>query len=135
MERRITKKIETHGQSFKNAIKDWFTENGNNVIDDDGESITGKFLAFVYDFENLHLEKEDFQKRKRVKNTVPEFERCTARRGQQTQFFYFPTTHFCRSSMLAQAPKWVCPGLQMMNKTLPAMKPNSSPIIAKIKSV
>lgn len=81
MERRITKKIETHGQSFKNAIKDWFTENSHNVIAEDGESITGKFLAFVYDFENLHLEKEDFQKRKRVKNTVPEFERCTARRA------------------------------------------------------
>jgi hypothetical protein len=81
MERRVNKKLEVHQQSFKDSVKEWFTEHGRTVVREDGTDMTGDFMRFVYDFSNLKLDKEDFQKRKRTKNTVPEFERCTARRA------------------------------------------------------
>jgi hypothetical protein len=39
----------------------------------------------VYDYERLSFEKEDFQKRKRVKNFVPIFDRCCAKRATNQQ--------------------------------------------------
>ena len=42
-------------------------------------------LQYVYDYDNVVLEDTDFQKRKRVKNTVPYFERCKALRANGEQ--------------------------------------------------
>jgi hypothetical protein len=42
-------------------------------------------LQYVYDYERLSFEKEDFQKRKRVKNFVPIFDRCCAKRATNQQ--------------------------------------------------
>lgn len=81
MERRLAKKIETHQISFKNDIKEWVIKNLSNIDNDD----TRKLLTYIYDYPNLSLTKEDFQKRKRVKNTVPQFERCTAKRASGEQ--------------------------------------------------
>jgi hypothetical protein len=81
MERRLAKKLESHQLAFKNEIKTWVMNN-DGVLD---KSEVGKFLTFVYDFPNLTISKEDFQKRKRVKNTVPQFERCTAKRANGEQ--------------------------------------------------
>ena len=81
MERRLAKKLEAHQLSFKNDIKEWVVKNLSKV---DSNQI-GKLLTFVYDYPNLSLSKEDFQKRKRVKNTVPQFERCTAKRASGEQ--------------------------------------------------
>lgn len=81
MERRLTKKIETHQLSFKNDIKEWVMKNMCHV---DSNTI-GSMLTFVFDYPNLSITKEDFQKRKRVKNTVPQFERCMAKRANGEQ--------------------------------------------------
>ena len=44
-----------------------------------------QLLQYVYDYERLSFEKEDFQKRKRVKNFVPVFDRCCAKRATNEQ--------------------------------------------------
>ena len=81
MERRLTKKVETHQLSFKNDLKEWIMKNKNMMNSDN----MAQLLTFIYDYPNISLTKEDFQKRKRVKNTVPQFERCTAKRANGEQ--------------------------------------------------
>ena len=44
-----------------------------------------KLLQYIYDYERLYFVKEDFQKRKRVKNFVPIFDRCCAKRANNEQ--------------------------------------------------
>ena len=82
MEGRLNKKAEKHIQEFKNAIKDWFVENNSNVI---GECNTSEFLKFIYDFDSLSFNKDDLQKRKRIKNIVPSVDRCSALRANLEQ--------------------------------------------------
>ena len=53
---------------FKNDVKKWFT---NNECDITGKYNKSDFLKFIFDFDGISLTKDDFQKRKRVKNTVP----------------------------------------------------------------
>lgn len=85
MEKRVAKKVEQYQITFKQNIKDWFSENNSYVVSKDNTDITSEFLKFVFDFDSLNLSKEDFQKRKRVKNIVPHFERCTAKRATGEQ--------------------------------------------------
>lgn len=84
MERRITKKVEQYQHDFKSAIKQYI-ETNNIAVVNNNDNVTSEFLKFVYDFQNIELSKDDFVKRKRVKNYVPQYERCTGRRanGQQ----------------------------------------------------
>jgi len=84
MERRVGKKIENYQVEFKHNIKTWLEKEGC-VIRSSTEDKTSMFLQFIYDYESLELLKEDFQKRKRVKNVVPNFERCNARRANGDQ--------------------------------------------------
>jgi len=79
MEQRITTKVETHQTDFKNKIRAWLEEKEPDMIDKSG------FLKYVYDHEKLTLTKDDFQKRKRVKNQVPQYERCTSFRANGEQ--------------------------------------------------
>jgi len=80
MERRINKRIEEYISSFKETIKDKATElglsNGDNM---------SQLLQYIYDYERLNLSKEDFMKRKRVKNVVVLSERCCAKRANGEQ--------------------------------------------------
>ena len=69
MEKTINKKIETHLVSFKNSVKKWLDEKNAN-INSSGINITSDFLQFVFDHNGLNFNKEDFQKRKRVKNEL-----------------------------------------------------------------
>lgn len=84
MERRVTTKIDNHQVSFKNAIQEWINTHNCQVMCD-GKNISGEFLTFVYEHPNLVITKEDFQKRKRVKNVVSHFERCSANRANGEQ--------------------------------------------------
>jgi len=81
MERKLSKKIETHQIEFKNAIKTFIEK----YIENDENINPGDLLKFVFDYESINLTKEDFQKRKRLKNTVPQFDRCTACRANGEQ--------------------------------------------------
>ena len=42
-------------------------------------------LKYIYDYERLTLNKDDFMKRKRVKNSVPFCDRCCAKRASGEQ--------------------------------------------------
>lgn len=86
MERRIAKKCDYHCQTFKNDIKKWMNNNNCNIINkDNGLMCDGQFLQFIYDYEGINLDKEDFQKRKRIKNFVPKDDRCHAKRANGDQ--------------------------------------------------
>lgn len=80
MERRISKKCETHMLKFKNDIKEWLDESELSK-----SKLYSAFLQYMYDYPPINLEKEDFQKRKRVKNLVPHFDRCGAKRANGDQ--------------------------------------------------
>ena len=80
MEKRLNKKAESYVTTFKDSIREKTiqlgiskNENVNNV------------LQFIYDYDRLTFIKEDFQKRKRVKNVVPIYDRCCAKRANNEQ--------------------------------------------------
>lgn len=80
MEKRINKKLDTYISTFKESIK-------NQLLAEEfkEKDKVNDFLSFIYDFERLSLSKEDFVKRKRVKNTVPTINRCSAKRADGDQ--------------------------------------------------
>lgn len=84
MEKRLSTKLQNHQLEFKNAIKGWVEEQEVTISCGDKDK-TSDFLRFVFDFTNLTLSKDDFRKRKRTKNQVPQYERCTARRANGEQ--------------------------------------------------
>jgi hypothetical protein len=80
MEKRLNNKISEYTSLFKENIKDKATQ--LNIIDCDK---TLQLIQYIYDYERLILNKEDLIKRKRVKNIVPGFERCIAKRSNNEQ--------------------------------------------------
>ena len=80
MDKRLNKKIETYVVKFKDDIRDKI----NSIELDDKEKLS-EFIAFVYDYERLTLSKDDFSKRKRVKNSIPGTNRCSAKRASGEQ--------------------------------------------------
>ena len=80
MEKKINKRVDTFFNKFKNDIKEWTNSNTTN----NNEEMSA-LLQFIYDYERINLTKEDFQKRKRVKNIVPYYERCQALRANGEQ--------------------------------------------------
>jgi hypothetical protein len=79
MEKRINKKIDSYITLFKNNS----IEKAKSIFTSDEK--LNSFLQFIYDYERLIIEKEDFSKRKRVKNVVPFYERCCAKRANDLQ--------------------------------------------------
>jgi hypothetical protein len=80
MERRLNNKVENYIIKFKDNIKERATEIG--IIDDLKIS---QLFQYIYDYERLTFNKDDFIKRKRVKNFVPIFDRCCAKRATNEQ--------------------------------------------------
>ena len=80
MEKRISIKINDYLDDFKNHIKLWIEKNDNIEF-----STKSDLLKYIYDFNNISLEKEDFSKRKRIKSNVPQYLRCTAKRANGEQ--------------------------------------------------
>lgn len=80
MERRLNKKFEDYITSFKNDIRDKI----NTIKFEESDKIN-ELMGYVYDYERLVFKKEDISKRKRVKNTIPETNRCNARRANNEQ--------------------------------------------------
>jgi len=86
MEKHINKKVESHQLAFKNDIKQWFVQcNASIVTNSSHEDVTSDFLKFVYDYGAVSFTPQDFEKRKRIKNTVPHCELCTAKRSNGEQ--------------------------------------------------
>jgi len=78
MEKKINDKIEKHQLAFKNSIKEWIRVNNITLSSNDLDK-TSEFLHFIYDYNNLVVNKDDFQKRQRVKNSIPFCELCIAK--------------------------------------------------------
>lgn len=79
MERRLNKKLELYITKFKDDIRDKTTHLG--LINEE----TNYLLQYIYDYDRLSFQKDDFQKRKRCKNVVPFFDRCCAKRASNEQ--------------------------------------------------
>jgi hypothetical protein len=80
MEKRLSKKAETYSTNFKDSIREKVTQLGLSKNEQ-----VNQLLQYIYDYERLTFAKEDFQKRKRVKNFVPIFDRCCAKRASEEQ--------------------------------------------------
>jgi hypothetical protein len=80
MEKRLNKKVETYITVFKDNIREKATQLG---LTNDVKST--QLLQYIYDYDRLSFGKEDFQKRKRVKNFVPVYDRCCAKRANNEQ--------------------------------------------------
>ena len=84
MERRLNKKAETYVTSFKDDIREKATQL-NLMKNDAANHGVNQLIQYIYDYNRLSFTKEDFQKRKRVKNFVPIFDRCCAKRASNEQ--------------------------------------------------
>jgi len=80
MERRLNTKVETYIKTFKDGIRDKIIE--LNITQDNN---VGTLLEFIYEYDRMTVNKEDFVKRKRVKNSIPENNRCMAKRANGEQ--------------------------------------------------
>lgn len=80
MEKRINEQTRQYVSKFKDDIRNKIVELGIN----DSEHINN-LLEFVYEYKRLAFEKEDFMKRRRVKNSVPVENRCNAKRANGEQ--------------------------------------------------
>jgi len=80
MERRLNKKFETYITEFKHSI----LEKSRDLEFSDKEKVSD-LLRHIYDYDRLQFDKEDLNKRKRVKNTVPVTNRCNAKRASGEQ--------------------------------------------------
>jgi hypothetical protein len=80
MEKRINKKIDMWITDFKDNIKEKALDLGmlsdTNLI---------KLVQYIFDYERLSLSKDDFVKRKRVKNFIVLSDRCCAKRANNEQ--------------------------------------------------
>jgi hypothetical protein len=80
MEKRLNKKLELWITGFKDNIREKASQIGISKSDQ-----TNQLIQYIYDYDRLSFGKEDFQKRKRVKNVVPFFDRCCAKRANNEQ--------------------------------------------------
>lgn len=80
MEKRLNDKLKNYISSFKDGIRDKANELG--LLDNEQ---VNNLVQYVYDYDRLTFAKEDFQKRKRVKNFVPIYDRCCAKRANEEQ--------------------------------------------------
>ena len=85
MEKRLIAKVQLHTDKFKSDIAEWCEENVRTMTNADGQDIGNEFSAFIGNYIDITFAKDDFLKRKRVKNMAPQNERCTAKRANGTQ--------------------------------------------------
>jgi hypothetical protein len=79
METRINNKFDSYIHEFKSSIIDVVK---NQCLE---QSQMENIIQIVYDYEKFKLTKDDFTKRKRVKNTIPLHDRCCAKRASGEQ--------------------------------------------------
>lgn len=80
MEKRLNKKIEVYLTDFKDKIR-----NKINELKFDEQTKINELIEFVYDYNRLQFQKDDLVKRVRIKNIIPNTNRCGAKRcnGEQ----------------------------------------------------
>lgn len=109
MDKRINKKTEVYVSEFKNKICQIIKENED----------TNKIIEFIYEYPRLNFEKDDFIKRKRLKNTIPLVNRCSAKRanGEQCTRRKKDSCDFC-GTHFKNAPHGLITGENTKNKTI-----------------
>ncbi len=80
MDKKINKSIETYVTDFKDGIRSKVLE-----LAFENKDKANQLLEFVYDYDRLILSKDVFQKRKRIKNSIPTSNRCNAKRANGEQ--------------------------------------------------
>jgi hypothetical protein len=80
MEKRINEQLKQYLSKFKDDIRNKIVELGLGETDHMNE-----LLEYIYEYNRLSFEKDDFMKRRRVKNTVPMENRCNAKRANGEQ--------------------------------------------------
>lgn len=80
MEAKMNKMIETYMVEFKDQIRDKAIQ-----LDFAEKEKINELVEFVYEYSRLVLTKDDFIKRKRVKNSIPCSYRCVAKRADGDQ--------------------------------------------------
>lgn len=78
MEKRINLKIEEYIAKFKSDLKDYIASKPDFQY-------KNEFVNYIHDYGRLILSEQDFVKRKRVKNVVPQYDRCKAKRANGEQ--------------------------------------------------
>jgi hypothetical protein len=81
MEKRLNTKIESYITGFKNDIRNKAIELNKEPNNDNMNLL----IEYVYDYNRLIIDKEDLNKRKRVKNSIPCENRCLAKRANNEQ--------------------------------------------------
>ena len=93
MERRINARIDAYAIAFKQQIAAQFEavrqKHAHSISEhpqlQDMHRDYAQVMNFIYEADKLKLSKDDFVKRKRVKNAVPVFDRCHAKRANGEQ--------------------------------------------------
>jgi hypothetical protein len=80
MEKNINKRVDNYIIEFKNQMRMKISSIGFTE-----KEKVNEFLEFMFEYEKLALTKEDFNKRKRVKNCIPQLNRCNALRANGEQ--------------------------------------------------
>lgn len=80
MEKRLNTKVDDYIAKFKSDICSQI-----NIISFEDKDKMGELIQYVYDYDRLSLLKDDFIKRKRIKNAIPNSNRCNARRANGEQ--------------------------------------------------
>ena len=81
MEKNIRTKLENYSKDFKDNLKKWIDDNNAIIminVETGQEEKTNSFIQYMLDYPIIELDKTDFQKRKRIKNNVPDYNRCIA---------------------------------------------------------
>ena len=77
MDKKFNKKAEKYVTDLKSEICDKIRKINDTDIN--------KVIEFIYDYPRLTFDKEDFVKRKRLKNSIPSENRCMAKKADNTQ--------------------------------------------------
>ena len=85
MENRIKKKVNNYQMEFKESIKKWIEDNNIIINDKDNNIINSDFIKYIYDYNKFDLTKDDLKKKKNSKSSISQFERCCAKKANNTQ--------------------------------------------------
>jgi len=80
MEKRLNKITGEYVTTFKTDLRDKIT-----TINFENNTKINELLEFIFDYDRLSFSKDDFIKRKRVKNSIPTLNRCNAKRANDEQ--------------------------------------------------
>ena len=85
MEKQINSKLSQHHTTFKTDIKEWIASRQLSLVDNHGIDHTGGFMQYISDCNTVQINESDLKKRKRIKNIVPQFDLCIAKRANGEQ--------------------------------------------------